>query len=65
MLNADTFGVALDCRMRLIVISVCGRRQSRRLGGFAGYASQDAEEVGFEVAYGHLGCIALVTFSWY
>ena len=30
---ADTFGVALDCRIRLTVISVCGRSLSHKLGG--------------------------------
>ncbi len=30
-------------------------------GKIVGYTSQDAEEVGFEVANGHLTCIASVT----
>ncbi len=34
-------------------------------GKIVGYASQDAEEVGFEVAYGHLGSITSVTSRWH
>ena len=34
-------------------------------GKIVGYARQDAEEMDFEVAYGHLGCIASVTTRWY
>ena len=35
------------------------------LGEIVGYTSQDAEEVGFEVVYGHLSCIASVTSRWH
>ncbi len=29
------------------------------------YTGQDAEEMGFEVAYGYLGCIVSVTSWWH
>ena len=34
-------------------------------GKIVGYAHQDAEEMGCEVVYGHLGCIVSVTFRWH
>ncbi len=30
-----------------------------------GYTGKDAEEMGFEVAYGYLGCVASVASWWY
>jgi hypothetical protein len=30
-----------------------------------GYTGQDPEKMGFKVAYGYLGCIALVASQWY
>jgi hypothetical protein len=42
--------MALDWQMRLIMIVVCGKSQSHRLGGeIVGYTGQDAEEVGLKL----------------
>jgi hypothetical protein len=59
-------GVALDCQIRLIVILVGGSSKSQKFcGKLLATLVKDTEEIGFEVAYGYLGCIASVVSWWH
>jgi hypothetical protein len=50
--------------MRLIVILVCGSSRSY-WWKVVGDSCEYAEEMGFEVAYGHLSCIPLMASRWH